>query len=527
MSLKVVSPDEALAFRDRTEETLQEHVSAAMRSYLTLVTKEAREAVRSPLPNALLAASSGEMPTLGDLHQSWAAVVDEKIMAAVRNAYIAGLKNWTDQGINLDSPSLEASRDYLAKVRDRLVVGTHMGVTVYGESFDKIRASLARSLSEGWTRDQLATRIASELAWEERGPYWRSQLSNIDSQMDEILDALGEPGSHIRETARLSDPRILNLRNERNYVIKHLDAEKSVWQTRATLIARTEATGASNFGGLQAFVLEGVATKVWLAALGGRTRPTHAAASDQEVKLDKPFIVGGALMQYPGDPAGPIQEVANCRCTMVQGEALGKTDDAYSGPTYGSEELQVQMRAAESQRVMLEKSVFDKRGNLNADLGWTFQSRRAWTSYTEMGHTEMNLLKRNPAEFLAQNADDPSWVEAISTQAELLESVIKAKVTDAEMYVARGISHNIDVSPGDFLAEPGFLSTTSNIEEALNFAGGRGAGAEGWTFVTRVPKGTNTVAGADYQNEIIFAPGSKMKVLGIDRDKRIIYTEMV
>lgn len=320
MTLRRLTVEQSQTLRDGIEDNLQEHIDRGMRSFLTSVTSDAREAVRSPLPNSLLASGTGDMPTLGQVASTWTTVVDERIMTAVRNAYLAGLRNWTDRGIDLDSPSLEASRDYLAQVRNRLVLGTHMGVTVYEESFDKIRAALAQSVSGGWTRDQLATRIASELSWEERGPYWRSQLANIDGQIDEILDALGEPGTPIREAARLNDPRVNNLRAERNYVIKHLDAEKSIWQTRATLIARTEATGAANFGGMQAFVMEGVQTKVWLASGGPRTRLTHSTASGQEAGVLRPFTVGGALMQYPGDPAGPVQEVANCRCTMIAGD---------------------------------------------------------------------------------------------------------------------------------------------------------------------------------------------------------------
>jgi hypothetical protein len=32
--------------------------------------------------------------------------------------------------------------------------------------------------------------------------------------------------------------------------------------------------------------------------------------------MDEPFTVGGASLMYPGDPAGPAEEVINCRCCV-------------------------------------------------------------------------------------------------------------------------------------------------------------------------------------------------------------------
>lgn len=59
-----------------------------------------------------------------------------------------------------------------------------------------------------------------------------------------------------------------------------------------------------------------------------RTRPTHVEADKQRTLLTSPFTVGGASLQYPGDPRGPAQEVINCRCTLlpvVLGESIDWT----------------------------------------------------------------------------------------------------------------------------------------------------------------------------------------------------------
>lgn len=89
---------------------------------------------------------------------------------------------------------------------------------------------------------------------------------------------------------------------------------------RATTIARTEVIG--GFGAASRAAITGlpadvVAAVQWIATPGGRTRESHATADGQIVAVSEPFIVGGHSMLYPGDPAGPADEVINCRCALA------------------------------------------------------------------------------------------------------------------------------------------------------------------------------------------------------------------
>jgi len=87
---------------------------------------------------------------------------------------------------------------------------------------------------------------------------------------------------------------------------------------RSTVISRTEVIGASNYGSHEAAKQSGLdLTKSWLATEDNRTRPTHSEADGQEVEMDAKFMVGGADLDFPGDPAGPADEVINCRCTQT------------------------------------------------------------------------------------------------------------------------------------------------------------------------------------------------------------------
>lgn len=90
---------------------------------------------------------------------------------------------------------------------------------------------------------------------------------------------------------------------------------------QAEMLARTDLIGTANGGSLlaaKAVWPQGGIVKRWVNATDsntvndGRIRPTHMEANGQEVPIDGHFIVGGARMLYPGDPAGPDEEVCNC-----------------------------------------------------------------------------------------------------------------------------------------------------------------------------------------------------------------------
>jgi len=103
-------------------------------------------------------------------------------------------------------------------------------------------------------------------------------------------------------------------------IIKNLmsicdDTYDDMDKARATTIARTETTGAMNFGSYATYKTEGVGKKEWVATMDDRTRDDHIDADGQVVGIDDPFDVGGDQLMYPGDPGGDPGEVVNCRCT--------------------------------------------------------------------------------------------------------------------------------------------------------------------------------------------------------------------
>lgn len=109
------------------------------------------------------------------------------------------------------------------------------------------------------------------------------------------------------------------------------DNAVSINKSRATLIARTEIALASNNGMREAVKTLQVPNlvKEWLSVQdggqsgGGRTRDdsehaNHLAMNGMKVELDEKFTVPpDASMDGPGDVSAPIEQLANCRCTLT------------------------------------------------------------------------------------------------------------------------------------------------------------------------------------------------------------------
>ena len=91
-------------------------------------------------------------------------------------------------------------------------------------------------------------------------------------------------------------------------------------RTRALTIARLETGSAVSAGRHAGLEASGMKLKSWLSARDNAVRDSHREAEATYVDgipLEQPFKVGSATLMYPTDPAGPPEEIINCRCVEL------------------------------------------------------------------------------------------------------------------------------------------------------------------------------------------------------------------
>lgn len=102
---------------------------------------------------------------------------------------------------------------------------------------------------------------------------------------------------------------------------KVTDGKASGQLAKALRIVRTEGSRALNAGSYASTLTAndlGIAMiRMWDATLDSLTRPAHASADGQTVKVDEPFIVGGEKLMFPGDSSGSPENIINERCTTL------------------------------------------------------------------------------------------------------------------------------------------------------------------------------------------------------------------
>ncbi len=86
---------------------------------------------------------------------------------------------------------------------------------------------------------------------------------------------------------------------------------------RAMTIAQTETSAAYGYARQDAMDQAGVEWKEWLTSGLDNVRTTHLEAEGQRQTVNDPFSVGAAKLFFPGDPAGPPNEVINCHCVAI------------------------------------------------------------------------------------------------------------------------------------------------------------------------------------------------------------------
>jgi SPP1 gp7 family putative phage head morphogenesis protein len=373
MSL-IVPDDLARTAREReraiqaAEEQLADAVGEATKQLLARMTKASRESLTASSPP--LPRMASQMYTYGQVAGWWEQELDTHVVQAVQRVWQAGRASASDADMTVGT--FDSVGEYVSMVRDRL--STTATPAIPEEAFNIARNALVDEMSRGSSGSEIAQRLAAELRWQgEDVGFWRRRASETEGAIEQVLDQAGpkyvtEGGvrreNPVRKAMRLNDPEVRQLQQQLSNATQHLDRDRSVWQTRAERIARTETTAAYNAGSQNAFFEEGAGAKMWIALADERTRETHLEAHGQCVPTDDVFTVGGEQLLFPGDPSASGFEVINCRCTIVAGdscEQLGALAERAGGPIERERERRGE---AEPDRdpVALEQSADDVEG---------------------------------------------------------------------------------------------------------------------------------------------------------------------
>jgi hypothetical protein len=141
------------------------------------------------------------------------------------------------------------------------------------------------------------------------------------------------------------------------------------------------------------------AEKVWIATNDGRTRPTHRRAHNQRAPLGGNFTVGSDRLEYPCDPSGSPEEVANCRCRvtvlmddeMLPGYTSNNTNAlAASGQETTMDEQQTYRTFTDAVIALTGTPTSDGR-MLSSDIELSFRSfplPLMWTRQSTEGHLD-------------------------------------------------------------------------------------------------------------------------------------------
>lgn len=182
-------------------------------------------------------------------------------------------------------------------------------------------------------------------------------------------------------------------------------------KSSAVRTARTAVTNAQNAGRMDSYV---AATKMgiemereWVSALDARTRPEHAEADGQVVGVDKPFIVGGEKLMFPGDRSGSGWNIYNCRCTQIAkvkgvdiSDAKRRARDPETGESVLIENMSYAEWAGWKKKAQVQKAMAEKQESFAEQLANQKLSPHSWEydTFEEFWEARNSFISSNGKE---------------------------------------------------------------------------------------------------------------------------------
>lgn len=312
--------------------------------------------------------------------------------------------------------------------------------------------------------------------------------------VDGALAGAAQHVTNIAETTQINLMRIVRRAYEDGLGIE--DTAKAIRegmaeasQVRGRLIARTELAAVTNGGSLAATKLladagGGPYFKRWMTAPGAHY-PRHEdydGLDGQTVGLDDAFDVGGAALQFPGDPDGPPEEICNCRCTLAY---VSSVDELIGGEPEGPPE----MPAASEADVPLESVVGEDAEDLAAAVAANADAMEPYV--TQAMRAAVEPLGGYLEGFGARQKSEESIARKITTD-------ISRRIPGLPLQVAAGsikdaLRYTAVYRPGEYVTKMtqtlDALAQAGITAERVKAYWGRGEVYAGTNVVMKTPNG--------------------------------------
>ena len=186
-------------------------------------------------------------------------------------------------------------------------------------------------------------------------------------------------------------------------VSRRKDEATTAYAARLRTLARTAATANAAHRMATSDLARKRGRLRWVTVHDNRVRPTHVAADGQVQDLGTPFHVGDAYLLYPGDPAGPLKETANCRCILIPTDARPPVNQA----------VNVKYSASDIERTAMKLRIEETARRVGE-----FSDQRADDS-KPVGDTVPEPYPAPTPDAQAPTSDDGRWEGVIAREGEM------------------------------------------------------------------------------------------------------------
>lgn len=288
-ALRVLSMD-ASYFRPLDEALRAAHLAGADMTFNALKASAGRKGIR------IGGGFDSRNFRAEELIRKWSS---EKVVAIKENTRIA-VRETLEAAIARGTSPRATALDLVGRLGPN---GTRTGGVI---GLDPYRANIARKVQTILSDPE---RIKEYFIIDRETDSWKPRYKTTDRRFDGAIKRAIKDGKALNATSRQKLHRAHNAR---------------LLKLRGEAIARTELLGslhAAQDEGLQQIIDTGrvnpdAIVRTWDASNDRFTRDTHRQADGQQRRKGEPFLIGGHVMQYPGDQQAPAEEVINCRCFL-------------------------------------------------------------------------------------------------------------------------------------------------------------------------------------------------------------------